>query len=444
MRTSDRMTRWIVSVLGSIRAALAIPRRARWSFIDQALISGVNVLTAILLVRTLGLQDFGVFSLTLIGIQFLAGLQAAIILQPMMSLFDQRRQVSQSSYLAAMLLHQVAVAALAVALLVLASFIPRVSTTVPIDTGLAAAVLVTTQFQDLARRFFYVTDRPLRAFASDAIAYGTRIAIMATLALYAQLTIDRVWIVIASTSVAALLVLVPDLRQCRPSWPEIKEITRRHRGIASWLLGNAIIGWFSASDFILMIVGSVFGAAQLGGVRAVQNLVNLANLLLQALENFVPSAATKALATGGGVSLLRYVGRVSILGMAVVLAATVLLMSFANPILLIMYGQTFPHQVAIIALLGTFAALGYLVMVVYAGLRALQFMRYAVMAEAAVAVPSLGTAWSIATEWGVVGSLTGLLVARITVASLLIIVLRRKAKAISGEADSRAQIVNSE
>jgi hypothetical protein len=94
------------AVLKLIRTGAGqVPGRALWSFIDQILISGVNVLTTILLVRTLGLHWFGIYSMIMIGVQFLSTIQAAAILAPMMSLFDQRGNVSQSSYLSAVLLH---------------------------------------------------------------------------------------------------------------------------------------------------------------------------------------------------------------------------------------------------------------------------------------------------------------------------------------------------
>lgn len=410
----------------------SISDRARWSFVDQVLISGVNVLTGILLVRVLGLHEFGVFSLVMIGVQFLASIQSAGILAPMMSLFDQRGQVTQSSYLAAVLTHQVALLAVASLLLVAASFLPRVSSAVPVGTYLALAVIVTTQFQDLARRFFYVTERPVRAFVCDVVAYGARLGILVLLALAGALTADRVWIVIAGTSAAAALVLAPEAIRWHVNWAEVGSVTARHRKIAGWLLGNTVVGWFSESNFILLIVGAALGPAQLGAVRAVQNLIHLANLLLQALENFVPSAATRSLLEGGPQILRRYVTRVSWLGAGAIIVMTAILMLLADPILTIMYGRTFPDQLAILAILGAYAALGHVATILLAGLRSLEFMRPPFLVQVIVAAASLALAWPIATHWGVVGALAGVLAARLALTGSWALLFRAKTMTLHG------------
>jgi O-antigen/teichoic acid export membrane protein len=409
-------------------AISGVPERARWSFADQVLISGVNLLTGVLLVRALGLHDFGVFTLALIGIQFLASLQSSGILAPMMSIFDQRGAISQASYLAAVLLHQAFLLALVGVAIFIASFVPRAVAETPIGFGLAAAVIATTQFQDLARRYFYVTERPARAFLSDTIAYGARLAVLAVLAFRGLLTMDLVWVVIAATSAAAFLLLLPDILRVRVAVrAEVTEVTRRQGRIAGWLLGNTVVGWFSESNFVLLIVGAALGPVSLGAVRAVQILVQMANLLLQALENFVPSAATKSLVEGGAPALLRYVNRIASLGAAALVIMTIILMLLADPILTLLYGQTFPDQLAILAILGAYAAFGHVATIALAGLRALAIMRPAVLIQAVIAVISLAVAWPLATTWGVLGALGGVLAARGALTGSWMLLLRQKA-----------------
>ncbi len=408
-----------------------IPERARWSFIDQILVSGVNFLTTVLLVRALGLQEFGVFSMIIIGVQFLAGLQSAAILGPMMSLYDQRGDVSRSSYLAALLLHQGLCGAMVIVIVFLVSifFSRLVTLTESIDFLLVTLLAISTQLQDLSRRFFYVTERPVRAFASDIIAYGARLVVLGFMAAGGFLTIDLVWIAIIATSVAALALMIPDLIELDTTWLAIKRVTDRHRKIAGWLVGNKIVGWFSDSDFFLLVIGGLLGPAQLGGVRAVQSVVLVVNLLLQSLENFVPSAATKALVQGGGKALLRYVADVSFYGVAGIFAVVVLLMVFVDPILMLMFKGGFPDALFILAILGTHQALVHVTMAVTAGLRALESMRGAFVAQAAVAAFALVFVWSPTQAWGVMGGLSTLLVARILLTSQLALLLRKRAAA---------------
>lgn len=410
-----------------------VPRRALWSFIDQILVSGVNVLTTILLVRALGLHGFGIYSMIMIGVQFLSTIQAAVILAPMMSLFDQRGNVSQSSYLSAVLLHQLSISVIAVAALFLASYSPYVSESlVPIHFGLAAALAVTTQLQDLSRRFFYVTERPAHAFLSDLIAYGSRLLLLVALALGSTLTLNQVWMVTIGTSVAALLLMVPDLLRLDFSRPAIEAVTRSHKKIGGWLLGSSVIGWLSESSFFFLVIGTVLGPAQLGGARAVQSLIHVVNLLLQALENFVPSTAAKSWLSGGAKFLLGYVTRMSLLGAAAIAVTTMLLMIFSNPLMLLIYERTFPDQVAILAILGAYYALGHVVTIVFAGLRAVGVMRAAFWTQVIIGAVSVAVAWLAAKYLGIIGILATLLLVRLALTSQLTLLLRKNALAMSG------------
>lgn len=419
-------------LLSTNRVLAAVSARARWSFIDQVLISGTGLLTAILLVRTLGLHEFGLFSLVMIAVQFAANVHGALIIDPMMSLFDKRGPITQKSYLAAVMLHQLALLLALVCLLVSIQFSPYLVSQLPIDPGLAFAVAATTQFQDLTRRFFYVTERPALAFLSDVVAYGVRLALLAFLAFEGALTQDLVWIVIAATAAAATIFLVPDALRGLANWSDIVAVTRRHVASAGWLLGSSIAGWFSELSFILVIVAAVLGPAPLGAVRAIQSLINVANLLLQALENFVPSAATKSLQDGGPRALMRYVLRVSAIGAGAIAVMTTLLLLLADPLLILMYGHTFDHELAILELLGAYAALGHVAAIVRAGLRAFESMRPAFLAQLAISALSLVTALPIAQQFGVVGALMGVLAARAMLTAIWALLLRSRVAAMTG------------
>lgn len=411
--------------------ASKITARTRWSIIDQILISGVNVTTGILLVRVLGLREYGIYTIVLIAVQFFGTIQVAGIVAPMMSIFDQRGNISQSSYLVAVLLHQSLFCAFTIGILVSVMTLSQefVSVVMPIKIGVAATLLVATQFQDLARRFFYVTERPIRAFLCDLIAYGARILLIISFALAGTLTLDGVWTATIAASFTALLVLVPDLIKLDVSWTMIKSVTKQHSIIAGWMVGDAVAAWFSNS-FFFVIIGTVLGPVQLGGVRAVQNLISVTNLLLQALENFVPSAATKALLSGGAPALLRYVIRISLVGAAGITVVAILLMLFANPIMLLVYKRTFADQLAILAIFGALYAMAHVNYVVASGLRSLGLMRQVFWSQAIIGVGSVAVAWYVAKTWGVIGTLSAQLFARMLMTGQIAFILRIGARSV--------------
>lgn len=401
-----------------------MPSRARYSFADQAMISGVNALVGIILVRFLGLHAFGVFSMALIGILFLAIPQGALILGPMMSLYDQRGSISRSSYLAALLAHQALYAALAVAIVFLAAIV--VGSDAGIDFALVACVVVATQFQDLARRFFFVTERPRHALVSDAIAYGGRLVGVAVLAFMGNLTIDLVWVVMAVAGAAALLPWVSDLANLDFARQPIREVTNAHKNSARWLLGSSLLSVLAENNFVMLIIGGVLGAAQLGAVRAVQTVALALNLVNLSLENFVPSAASQRLMQGGKSALLRYVRRVALLGASAIGAVVLVLVVFADPIMQVLYGQTFENQAVLIMAFGAYNALTFVAFVITAGLRALDAVASTFVPQAILSAASLFIALYAVGNLGIVGTLFALLGMRLVFTMQLAMALRRK------------------
>ncbi len=402
-----------------------LPVRARWSFADQILVSGVNFLTTVLLVRALGLHEFGTYSMAMIGVQFLAGLQMASILAPMMSLYDQRGSVPAPAYLATILLHQGALLAVAIIAVLIAAAIAGAALPKSIDIAIACVLVAATQIQDLARRFFYVTERPARAFCGDVIAYGCRLALLALLAFQGNLTISLTWTVIVIACVAALFLFVPDAVRARAKPHEIKAVTDRQRGIAGWLVASNLVGWFGDAGFILFMIGGLVGAAELGTVWAVFSIVLVVNLLLQAIENFVPSTATQTLVHGGGTALRRYIDRMSILGVVLILSTIAVLMLLADPLMHLVFGRTFPDQLLILAILGVNQALVHVTMVVTAGLRALAGVSQLFVAQAVASAASLALVWPMTAAFGVVGALLTLLLVRVALTVQLVILLRQ-------------------
>lgn len=416
---------------------LTLPRRVRWSFIDQVLVSGASFLTGVILIRALGLEAFGVYALILVGLQFAAGVQEALILNPMMSLFDQRGDVSPRRYLGVVMVHQGALSVLLLALVGIASLVPGLwDASLPISPGIAALLVVSTQVQDLARRYFFVTERPALAFACDVVAHGGRLAIIMGLGLAGSLSISDVWVIMIATALGGILFLLPDLFRMQVDRATVQALTLRHRHVGGWMLATMLVAWFSESGFVLMVIGATLGTAEVGAVRAVQNLVMVLNLLIQSQENFVPSTASQRLVSGGPPALRAYLVRVGSLGVGGMLAVVAVLALLATPIMDLLYGHSVPDQVAILLAFGLFLALGFLNSVVYAGLRALSYLQSVFLTHVVAGVVCVVLMPAAATWLGVLGALGVMLVARIVMTGQMVAILFRRIEAPSTAAAS--------
>src|SRR5947208_6697074 len=145
-----------------------------WALADQALISGMNFGTSVLLARTLGLEQFGVFSLGWLAVLFVNSLQMSLVISPMISIGPKLNEGETPRYYAAVGLQQLSVAALCAAgILVFARatawFLPQWHIQkLAIPLAFAAFAY---QLQDYVRRYFFVRSKPGLAFLNDAISY---------------------------------------------------------------------------------------------------------------------------------------------------------------------------------------------------------------------------------------------------------------------------------
>jgi O-antigen/teichoic acid export membrane protein len=392
---------------------ISAPSRVWCAFADQTVISSSSVLTTILLVRALGVHDFGIYSLVLICLQLPASIQLAGILSPMMSNFDRRGTISRSSYLTTILLHQVAfLGGLLLLMLLLSQLIGFNRVFGPIGIAIAAALLVSTQFQELARRFFFATGRPLMALVSDGLTHGMRLLLITVMAAVHELSLERFWLVMILTSFFSLIPLVPDMLRIDLSWDAIHNVSRRNTHLGLWIMGNAAALWFSGAMFFILI-SAILGPAQLGAVRAVQNIVTIVNPALLALENFVPAVTTKIVTEDGLPALRRYVIRFSVLGFLAIVMTTLFLMLFADELMLFLYGQIFEQQLTILGVLGVCLALAPADSVITAALRSLGEIKRAFWGQAALGLVSLISGWYLTSTFGVLGALTAYFFVRI-------------------------------
>ena len=77
------------------------------TLIDQAMVSGVNFLVSVALVRILGIELFGIYSLLWLAILFIQSIQFAVIISPMMSIGPKYLDAEKDSYYSAVLTHQI-------------------------------------------------------------------------------------------------------------------------------------------------------------------------------------------------------------------------------------------------------------------------------------------------------------------------------------------------
>src|ERR1035441_1529748 len=102
------------------RVRNGFPQREARGLGDQAIVSGTNFFTSVMLARFMGLREFGIFALAWMSVLFVNSLQSALIVAPMMSIGPKQEEKDRPSYFGAVVFQELVLISCCVVLVFLA------------------------------------------------------------------------------------------------------------------------------------------------------------------------------------------------------------------------------------------------------------------------------------------------------------------------------------
>jgi O-antigen/teichoic acid export membrane protein len=409
-------------------------RREAWALGDQALVSGMNFMTNVLLARLLGIKEFGIFTLAWMAVLFFNSLQMALVISPMMSIGPKQDERDAPVFFSVTLLQQLVMACLTFVLLLAgvsasAYFFPKwhiASLALPL-----AFVGFSWELQEYCRRYFFTVQKAFWAFLSDAISYAGQVAILALL--FWKHTGDAATALYVIGGTSLLAVLFSLIKLPRPVWPgeRLKPVALRNWHFAKWLAACALMQW-SSGNFFIVAATWVWGASAAGVFRVAQSLIAVTHVWFQGLENVLPATASRLLHFEGRRSMMRYLRGVGTFWGGVTALFAVVVSIAPNFWLKVLYG---PGYVGYGFILRWYAVL-YLIMfanlVLRAGLRAVERTRPIFWSYVATTSISLLTAVPLTRYWSLNGTMFGMLfVHAVALAILIYMFAQRDREAVS-------------
>jgi len=403
-----------------VKSALAgLMRRhgqANWTVLDQAVVSGGNFVTGILLARALGLQAFGEFTLLWMVVLFIQSIQHAGIIAPMMTLAHSRSEDDRATYYGAVFTHQLAFTALTGLLLipVLSLAAPLFGQQAPalgVQLALAAA-LSASQLQDFLRRYHFTRNAPVVSLAGDMLRFPGQILLIGVLLFLAPDQVNvaaALWTLAGAATVSAIALAVP-VGRLDWSGRALAGTTKAHWRFGRWLSGAAVLDWASGNVFIIA-AGLMIGEAAAGGMRVGQQLIGVLHILFHAMENFIPGQAARIHNESGASALRSFLVRIFLLGGAAT-AATGLAIALAPAYwFTLLFGAEYQPYGWVTYWLGPAYLAIYAGMTAHFGLRTLHRTSPVFLAYAASAAVSLAAVYPLLQSFGLAGALAGFLIA---------------------------------
>tara|TARA_B110000902_G_scaffold14773_1_gene17517 strand:- start:3568 stop:4872 length:1305 start_codon:yes stop_codon:yes gene_type:complete len=380
-----------------------------YSIIDQAIVSGSNFLCALLIVKLIGLNNFGIFSTCWIILLFISTIFVSSIVSPMMAIVPKRENIKK--YFGSLLVFQLIFSCIgfAFAFLICSLYFKTLGFNFPVKIALFFSLCVFFHhFQEFFRKYFFSIKSFKEAILIDSFTYLIRLFLFSILLLTdTHIELDKVFLLYLSTSFLGTLYGVIKYKFTIDS-SFFKEDFNSHLEISKWLVPSGLLKWTSVNLF-LMAGSIILGPIALGIIKLSQNITSVYNLFLLGLENFIPLEAGKIYVSKGIVGLRTYLKKVAIYGSIFTLFLGLILSVFSKPIIKIVYGETFVNYNHILYWFSSFLLFMFFNLIINVFLITINKTRIIFKSYIVASIFSLGSFFPLIHYFGIKGVMLGML-----------------------------------
>ncbi|MEZ6135339.1 MAG: polysaccharide deacetylase family protein [Pirellulaceae bacterium] len=270
---------------------------------DQAIISGTNFVTSLVVGRFLGKESLGILFITISIFTLVQCITDQIIHVPYLVRrprfsFDRAKAFAGSS-----LVHQFVVVLLAMIGVICAAIAVRMSSE-PSNTlsgmlGLLAVLLPGMMLREFMHNMFHNQLRQQQVVVLDASVAGLQLSLLLGLWWIEALTLPRALLVIGISPLFVSLLWLPSLLRSIRIQPKFVLVDLRENWpIGKWTLGSYLVG-SSAPTVLPWFLAWSHGVDATGLLAACLTLVGIAQTFLRGLGKYMAPQMSVAFAEGG-------------------------------------------------------------------------------------------------------------------------------------------------
>jgi O-antigen/teichoic acid export membrane protein len=396
------------------RGAIAFLRKVTngrevWAISDQALVSGTNFLTNVIVARSLGIAQFGIFALAWTAMLFLYSLQMALISAPMMSLGPKTPPADRRSYWGAVIVQDLLFALACAGLIFVGLHLVAILTHRPGLKQLTYPLCLATVaylLQDFVRRYLFTTRQTRRAFLNDAVSCLPQLPLIFFFLHLHRIGLPGVLWIFAATSLAGVGLGVYWLEPVGFALSYIQATAARHWRFSRWIAPSWLLGWMS-TNFIALLAPVFYGPAATGALRASMNIVAVTHIWILGLDNVLPAEAAHRFHQGGIAAMSRYL-RSMTLRWGGLTAAFALVIGIAPQFWLrLLYGAQFAGYGAVLRMYCFLYLIVFIAGPIRAGLQALEYTAPFLWAQAGATAFALLVGIPLTRKLGLQGVMIG-------------------------------------
>ena len=326
-----------------IKQLLSGEKTGWFLLMDQAVVSGTNFLTGILLARSLGLAGYGEFALAWLVVLFCSSIHHSWLISPMYTFAPKQKEGQKKAYFNSLMVHQlffaVGAGLLALGFVSLTRwFFPEWE--IAQHGPWIALTVFTYLMYDFLRRLQYALGKAKRAFQMSLLVHMLQIMGLLVLQFNTGIDLRMAFVLFSISYTSAILIDLKPFTSFSWEFQAFVNTARMHWRYSKWLMATALLQWFSGNAFIL-VAGGILSPLAVGSIRILQNIVGVLHLLFLAMENHIPLKAAEIFQKSGRNALNEFMLKFTWKGCLVTLLGASLLAWFGKEIIQVVYGEEF-------------------------------------------------------------------------------------------------------
>ncbi len=392
-----------------------------FTVLDQALVSGVNFITGLVLARFLGIDAYGLFILLSGVILFASNIQNAIIISPMMVNGPAHDQNEVHNYYQSSLLIQILLTLiffmtiLFIGYLLIIAGLKKHLDSLILPLALATSGLL---IQEYFRRYFFSIQNTIQALINDCISYGLQlITIIAAQFIYG-IDIKLCLYIMAATSFIAVMhgILYSHLFTSITASPLKlhRNTIIEHWNFGKWLLARNITYWIG-TQMVIYMTGILLSVTAVGAMGAARNIVGIVNILFLAIDNFATPRASVIYAKKSITGLRKYVNRLVVLGGLVTGGISILASAMPEFWLNLAYSVVYKGYGEIVIAWSLFYFIGFFQRPYGIGLRVINSTKTLFKGTVLGSLISVSLSYPVISYFGLAGAMTVMILTQMTI-----------------------------
>jgi O-antigen/teichoic acid export membrane protein len=333
--------------MGTARKGIAV-------LADQAVVSGTNFLTGVIIGRACTKEQFGLFMLGFSIVVFVMSLQTSLILMPYMVYSPRLKSGEHARYTGSTLIHQLGLSALAIVALAVGGMVLSLGIG---PQGLAQVVwtfVVVITFILLREYIRQISFANLCFRTALVLDSGVSLVQICGLLLLAYLGLVSAsmayWVIGLACSLAAVGWLVWMRKTFALQLTRAISDLVQNLKFGKWIFASGLLGFLSNALYP-WILTAFHGIASNGVWAACFGIAAIANPLLLAMQSFLGPKMAHSYAKGGGMGLRRFVFKACAVSLLLMTPFCLLLIVFGGSLVVMLYGDKYAGNGLVVSVL---------------------------------------------------------------------------------------------